>query len=547
MARAADDDDTRLDVLRVILRRRVLVATWPHSPESVRTLTNSSGEQAMPLFTGFDVLLEAAHRFGWTSPDGSVSHRELAAADALRGAVANNVHFIVLDISTECAVEFGREEVDEALLAPLSARPESAPPAQKRASRRPHDLSAPGVKTQALNLSAVIVEEAVVPRGRAARPDPRAEPAQAKQQLGVVTVARVPQSVLQARQAAAAQAQALQEAAAAAAAADPQTGERALAERGDPTIEDRLPPVDFTDAPAVADAPAHPLLDAALPALDALPPLEVAAAAPAFDLPPLGSIPPLPALDAVAPLPEASAEPADILSAAFAAPSDEPRARPAALAAAAMVKQAAKLAGDGATREAAREVASMLTDMAAQGSVEGESGGEPGVMGTAGAKAIVAMLGASAEQEAKKKKRRGNKASSAGTVAAAAEPAAAAAAGAEPAKDRESGIEPRGLRPPEAPLADALLSQIADVMRKYPEVEWACEVSDGTAVPVIGMRVAPTFLTRVPEIRAAVLKTSGAHGVELSLLLLEDPQQMREARAQGTLFFPWRKKAAAKR
>src|SRR4051794_32358026 len=97
MMQAAEDDAARAKALLALVQRRVLVATWPHSPESVRTLTNSDGEQAMPLFSGFDALMDAAHRFGWTSPDGSISHRELDALQALRGAIAHNVHFVVLD------------------------------------------------------------------------------------------------------------------------------------------------------------------------------------------------------------------------------------------------------------------------------------------------------------------------------------------------------------------------------------------------------------------------------------------------------------------
>ena len=507
MSRAADDEAARAEALQLILLRRVLVGTWPHSPESVRTLTNSNGEQAMPLFTGFDVLLEAAHRFGWTSPDGAVSHREMAAADALRGAVANGVHFVVLDISTDCAVEFGREEIDEALRARPKGESAATPP-QKRSSHRPADGHAPAVKMPA-NLSAVIIEETVAPRSRAGRPDPRAEPQQAKQQLAVVNVTRVPQSVLQARQAAAQAQEALAAAAAAAAAtAEPQTSER-LTERGDPTIEDRLPPAFGDDAapafahddtlppvaaaappPALPPAPppaAAPAFDrdlASLPSLDSAPAPAMAAApfapgnAPSFDLPLLQSVPPLPSADAVPALPESL----DPLSAAFAAPTDQPQARPGALQAAAMVTQVGKMAKDGATQQAAREVATMLKGMAAQGSVEGEAEGDGEGTGAAGVtsaakNAIVAMLGASAaEASNKKKKRRGQKPSSSGTIAAQQAPAEK-----EAKSDRESGIEPRGLCPPENPLADALLSQIADVLRKYPEVEWACEVSDGTA------------------------------------------------------------------
>jgi hypothetical protein len=70
-------------------------------------------------------------------------------------------------------------------------------------------------------------------------------------------------------------------------------------------------------------------------------------------------------------------------------------------------------------------------------------------------------------------------------------------------------------------------------------VEWACEVSDGGALPVIGVRVDPSFLARVTEVSEAVVKAA-ADGV--TVLLLTEPATMRKARSQGNVFFPWRKK-----
>jgi hypothetical protein len=98
------------------------------------------------------------------------------------------------------------------------------------------------------------------------------------------------------------------------------------------------------------------------------------------------------------------------------------------------------------------------------------------------------------------------------------------------------------LGPLDPPLEDGLLNAISDGLRKYPEVEWACEVSDGTGVAVIGVRVAPGFTTNVPEIKSAIARAGETHRMRLSVLILSDPQQMKEARSQGSVFFPWRKK-----
>jgi hypothetical protein len=133
-----------------------------------------------------------------------------------------------------------------------------------------------------------------------------------------------------------------------------------------------------------------------------------------------------------------------------------------------------------------------------------------------------------AELKAKRSKAKSQaRAPSSGAIKAASVP--------EPASDSVLG-------PLDAPLEDALLSAISDGLRKYPEVEWACEVSDGSAVAVIGVRVAPDFMTNVPEIKNAIARAGEAHRTRLSVLILSDPQQMKEARSQGSVFFPWRKK-----
>lgn len=123
----ASDDRARVDALVVLSQRTVYVATWPTDPDSgIRTLTASSGDTAMPIFSSLDVMKEAAQRFGWTNPDGSLSWRELGAREALRRAVTRGVHFVVIDIGSEHSVEFARSEI-EPLLATGGRREPTGP------------------------------------------------------------------------------------------------------------------------------------------------------------------------------------------------------------------------------------------------------------------------------------------------------------------------------------------------------------------------------------------------------------------------------------
>jgi len=102
------------------------------------------------------------------------------------------------------------------------------------------------------------------------------------------------------------------------------------------------------------------------------------------------------------------------------------------------------------------------------------------------------------------------------------------------------------LTAPDVALDETVLKAVADALRLYPEVEWACELSDGSSVPVIGVRIEPSFLKRVPEISAGILAAGAAQGASLSVLVLSLAPQMREARARGTLFFPWRKRSVSR-
>lgn len=114
---AATADEARVDALIALSQRTVFAVIWPTAPDEIRTLTNSKGETAMPLFTGMDELRKAARRFAWFQPNGSLRHEELGARAALRQAIARSVQFVVIDIAADHAVEFVPTELKPLLTA----------------------------------------------------------------------------------------------------------------------------------------------------------------------------------------------------------------------------------------------------------------------------------------------------------------------------------------------------------------------------------------------------------------------------------------------
>jgi hypothetical protein len=84
-------------------------------------------------------------------------------------------------------------------------------------------------------------------------------------------------------------------------------------------------------------------------------------------------------------------------------------------------------------------------------------------------------------------------------------------------------------------------------LKAYPEVEWAsfCLASRGEAAfePSIAIRIDPAYRQRVDRIAQSVVAKGAQHGYELSLLLLDDPALVREARNEGLLFYPWKRRS----
>ena len=101
---------------------------------------------------------------------------------------------------------------------------------------------------------------------------------------------------------------------------------------------------------------------------------------------------------------------------------------------------------------------------------------------------------------------------------------------------------PDALDQPTDPLDEGTLQGIAEALRRYPEVEWACELADDDARPVIGLRIDPSFSGRTAEIGDAIQAAAQQDKVHVSVVLLVKPSQVRQARSLGRAFFPWRRR-----
>ena len=572
----AEDDAQRLRALEAIALRTIFAPTWSNSPEAVRTLTNSEGEHAMPLFSGLDTLQAAARRFGWTNGDGSLCYRELPAREVLRRARDQGVHYVVLDMFAEHATEFSCEEIADVLSrmpaaapvargaapapatrqAGMAQAPASAPkprgqskPAPRKSKRPPValaeiDMPFARERAAAKPIGRVAIGAMAVParRDAAARSDPRAEPVASRARVrgesealraAHEAPARVPDgrpesALLRERSEDASNARPPTAAApihASPVRADtaPVAPPRPAVLRAPSTLKEQPAPRVERAAVATPGAFAPP----ALPQVDAAYGQQPASHSPAWGAPaqPMHAQPahPLPALDD-APLPLSGASSAHDASFGY-DDSPEPEANPAALEAAAMIAQVGKLSHDAGTQKAAADVAAMLKEMARKGVAEEA---KPSAAQSA-AKMLAGMLSAEVAVDAQRAKR-----------GKPADPDPAP----EVAAPTPEAPEISGLRPLDPPIQPAVLDAIADALRKYPEVEWACEVSDGSDTPMIGLRIDPSFQTRAVEIRAAVMAAAQTRKTRLSVLMLDNPQVMKEARTSGSAFFPWRKRAA---
>ena len=116
----------KTDALTALSQRTVRVAQWTPNGDGYRTLVNSDGDAALPVFTSTDELMTAARRFGWLDPMGNVPHKEVGAREALRYAVAHQVSYVVVDIAADHTLEASLSDIEPLL----------GPPARRQSSRR---------------------------------------------------------------------------------------------------------------------------------------------------------------------------------------------------------------------------------------------------------------------------------------------------------------------------------------------------------------------------------------------------------------------------
>lgn len=117
---------------------------------------------------------------------------------------------------------------------------------------------------------------------------------------------------------------------------------------------------------------------------------------------------------------------------------------------------------------------------------------------------------------------------------------------ATPAELAPPAEEPIQIRALLGPPDDALLAALTEVLRDYPEVEWATVSlavrGNASAKPAIGLRIIDNFRGNVDAIVTLTQVTGRDHGVTLHALLLDDPELVRSARTLGEVFYPWRRK-----
>ncbi len=121
LADAQQGGQAKVDALIALAQRTLWVVSWPNAADGYRTLVNSSGMAALPVFTEREMLDSAAERFGWVGTDGSVAAAEVGARKALSFARERGLAFVVVDIVADHSLEITREEI-EPLLTPAARR-----------------------------------------------------------------------------------------------------------------------------------------------------------------------------------------------------------------------------------------------------------------------------------------------------------------------------------------------------------------------------------------------------------------------------------------
>jgi hypothetical protein len=457
LSEATAGEQARVDALVVLAQRTLFVATWPGPNQIARTLTNSDGETALPLFTGLDALETTATRFGWRDPDGSLQFRQLGARDALRHALARGVHFVVIDIGTDHSVEFARDEL-EPLLQLQTKRSSSGP------------FAATG-EPQATILDAIRKSTSRPPTTASSTPPP----------LGTAAVSG--------------------DIFAAAARRPTSTSQTGLARppsvRPPPALsanDNREGPVRQRNSSAEVPIGHGARMEGQMISRDRALSARVARDSSKSEPPatPRSSRTP-PAPTTLSP----SRTSRDASSARDGLPRPTPPREPTA----------GRDAPARSAREAAPRESVSTRDVPTRAASRQMTPREPLSTRDVPTRAAMRESAQSSNQS----------------------------------PTRDDLRKYKVLAPPKINLTDGLRDAIASALRGFPEVEWACVASDDSEMPLIGVRVDPSFLNRVADITDAILDHCEKQGLDLQVLLLNNSELVKSAHKFGQAIYPWRK------
>lgn len=102
------------------------------------------------------------------------------------------------------------------------------------------------------------------------------------------------------------------------------------------------------------------------------------------------------------------------------------------------------------------------------------------------------------------------------------------------------------MSPLEAPPSDELSEALAQVLRDYLAVDWACLVADADRADAsslsVALRIDPAFHAQLPEVRERLREASARFAIRCDVVVLETAEQMKRARQIGLPFYPWRRR-----
>lgn len=559
LADAGASDQSRIDALVALVRHTVFAVTMGDD-ERLRTLSNPAGESAAPLFTGHDVMQMAARGFGWSGPDGKLASKELGAREALRQALAQGVQFVVLDLGSAYATEFARREVESVLAAQKTAgvgayaatgtaseiirsavRESTRPPPGPNSVLTPVPQMPPPPRMPVVEMDepfrrASRISSTPLPRpateiARSLAPSAeRTSPVPAAPRAAPVPAARAPSAPV----------------------ATP-----SLAAPSGPSTQPAMPaapsrsPLPAAPGAAAPDSP-FPMAGASGMGIPAVPPNA-----------PLAGAPTAGDFESIAAAPAAAVAAVAAPTASASSPERDPLVRRAA--AATLFQVAPPKRPDSMPRVSFSSAPPPMPEAdAPQAPVHApppppvpsmparkdSSGSMPAVRApsahnvpapaptAAAAPSASTTQTAPAPQATPYMRRR----STATMPKSDTEAASAAKKLAEKVMRAAAAPEAQRFTKSVNPLADKTLQHIAESLRRYPEVEWACELADEQGRPLIGLRLDPAFQNRADEISELVVSSASERKMTVHVTLLTDTAKLREARSLGRIFYPWRKK-----